>query len=145
MITSKKYLTVLALVLNFTHFSYAESGVITAASTLPASSITVAPNENVGDIYLNAKYDYDKYRLKLDQIINNAEKGNIYALRHLGIIYQNGYGVTKSDVVALMWYTISAEKGLKEAKTDQNYTELYMATDQIRLAHKMARLWISNH
>ena len=38
-------------------------------------------------------------------------KGNIFAQYNLGIMYQDGRGVTKDDAEAVKWYTLAAEQG----------------------------------
>ncbi|MDR2882093.1 MAG: sel1 repeat family protein, partial [Azoarcus sp.] len=40
-----------------------------------------------------------------------AEKGNADGQRNLGLMYDNGRGVKKSDAEAIKWYTRAAEQG----------------------------------
>lgn len=136
---------ILAIAFNFSNLAYADSETVSTSSSLSSANIAAASTKVSKDIYINAKYNFNIHKEQLRQVVGAAENGDIYAQRHLGIIYQNGYGVTKSDVVALMWYTISTKNGFKEAKTNIDATEIYMASDQVMLAQRMARLWINKH
>ena len=40
-----------------------------------------------------------------------AEQGYVHAQYNLGIMYDNGYGVSENDKMALEWYTKAAEQG----------------------------------
>ncbi|MCP5381738.1 MAG: sel1 repeat family protein [Kordiimonadaceae bacterium] len=133
------------LAFGYSNSGHAESDLITSASTLPSNKSVAGQYELTKDIYFKALFTFEQHRRNLKQIVYNAENGDIEAQHKLGLIYQNGYGVPKSDVVALMWYTISTKNGFKAAGQDKMYTENYMAPDQIILAREMAERWMSTH
>lgn len=118
--------------------SYADNELIATASSIPSNKIS-------HDRYINAKFLYHINSLRIESIKENAENGDVSSQYILGNIYQNGHGVPTSDVVALMWYTVSAQNGVKDAVKDKKFTEKYMALDQVRLAHRMADIWIARH
>ena len=45
-----------------------------------------------------------------------AEQGDADAQFNLGVMYENGRGVTRDDGDALRWYRLAAEQGLAEAQ-----------------------------
>ena len=67
----------------------------------------------LGDKYYYAK-DYEQavywYR-------KSAEQGDATAQCNLGVIYENGYGVTKNLNEARKWYQLSAAQGDEDAKS----------------------------
>ncbi|MEZ5759204.1 MAG: hypothetical protein R3D86_13370 [Emcibacteraceae bacterium] len=140
-----KILLVSFLTVGFAESGHSESDLIASASTIPSYKSVTGKYELTKDIYFKALYTFEEHRQNLKHIVYDAENGDIEAQYRLGLVYQNGYGVTKSDVVALMWYTISTKNGFKTAGQDKTYTENYMAQDQINLARQMAELWLSKH
>ena len=44
-------------------------------------------------------------------IRQRAEQGNAAAQYNLGVAYDNGEGVTKSDAEAVKWYRLAADQG----------------------------------
>lgn len=115
-------------------------------SVAPSAKITIQ-NENynsIKDRYIIAKRIFVEESKIVDEIMALAESGEPVAQHQLGEIYQNGKGVTKSDIVALMWYIVSEENGHKSASKSKEFTEQYMAFDQIRQAYKMAEKWIED-
>ena len=98
-----------------------------------------------GDIYQIERHRYYIDSLNYHSVLAKAENGNNLAQYELGNIYRFGHGVTKSDVVALMWYVISERNGRNDAQKDRKLTENYMAFDQKRLAYQMADRWLRNH
>ena len=47
----------------------------------------------------------------LDETRKKAEKGDAAAQFNLGVMYQNGEGVSKDNVEAVKWYRKAAEQG----------------------------------
>jgi len=107
-------------------------------------TIKVEPNNSRKDIYLIAKREFLEESKIVEDIIELAKEGEPSAQYRLGEIYQKGKGVTRSDIVALMWYIISEQNGHKNAGKSKEFTEQYMAIDQITLAYKMAQQWMEN-
>ncbi|HPF47755.1 MAG: sel1 repeat family protein [Alphaproteobacteria bacterium] len=144
-IRNLKFLLISILTTGFAHSGHTESDLVTSASTVSSSKSVSGQFNLTNDLYFKALYSFELHRENLKNIAYDAENGDIEAQHKLGQIFQNGFGVTKSDVVALMWYTISSKNGLKEADRNKVLTENYMASDQIILAHEMAELWLSKH
>ena len=46
-----------------------------------------------------------------------AEQGNAYAQNNLGVMFQQGQGITQNDKTALKWYRRSAKQGLAISQT----------------------------
>ncbi len=130
--------------LSFSQGACAEGDVIGSASTVSTNKAITNP-VNMQDRYIVAKINFYQDSLKVDQLKEAAEQGDVIAQHELGDIYRNGQGVTKSDVVALMWYMISEENGAKGAGNDKDFTARYMAGDQIDLAFRMAERWQKTH
>ncbi len=121
--------------------SFAEGEIIGSASTI-SSNQAITKVLNPLDSYLKEKVSFHLDSLKVDEIEEAALAVDSIAQHRLGNIYQNGKGVTRRDLIAIMWYTISMENGEKDAITDKNFTAQYMAQDQVNLATEMANRWL---
>lgn len=132
------------LVAGISQNSYAEGEIIGSVSSIAANHSLTHP-ANLQDRYVVEKINYHQDSLKIALVQAYADAGDPIAQHQLGDAYRFGQGVTKSDVVALMWYTISAANGDKSASTDKNFTARYMAVDQISLAYEMAERWLKTN
>lgn len=123
-----------------------EAEVTASSSISPATKFTLLPSgiTTLEDRYLIAKRLFIEESKIVEDIIALAKSGEPVAQHQLGQIYKNGKGVTKSDIVALMWFIVSEENGHKNATKSKEFTEQYMAFDQVNLAYKMAEKWIEN-
>ena len=126
-------------VLNFQSVTFANDEILTTSTVAPTIETKTS-----GDIYISARQTYFEDSQIVDKILTLAENGDVNSQYRLGDIYLNGKGVTKSDIVALMWYIVSEKNGHEQASDNKQYTEQYMAFDQVRLAYKMAENWIEN-
>lgn len=54
-------------------------------------------------------------RADLDTIRHDAEAGNAAAQYHLGILYEFGFNLADHDIQAMVWYTLAADHGNKQA------------------------------
>jgi len=141
--------TILSIIL-LSNFARAEGPIeteITASSSiLPVTKNAILKHNGVAieDRYLIAKRAFFEESKIVEEIIALAKNGEPNAQHQLGEIYKYGKGVTKSDIVALMWYIVSEQNGHKNASKSKEFTEQYMAFDQIALAYKMAEQWIEN-
>ena len=109
------------------------------------TTTTIAPSIEAkanGDIYISSRQSYFEDSKIIDEIMALAEDGDVNSQHRLGDIYLKGKGVTKSDIVALMWFIVSEKNGHEQASENKQFTEQYMAIDQVRLAYKMAENWI---
>lgn len=104
----------------------------------------ITPSAN-SDSYEIEKYQYYIASLNYNKILKEAVSGNVMAQYELGNIYRYGQGVTKSEVIALMWYIISDRNGVPFADKEREFIEINMANDRITLAQKMANIWIKKH
>jgi tetratricopeptide (TPR) repeat protein len=68
-----------------------------------------------------------------------AEQGDAFAQFMLGTCYNNGYGVPKDDVVAYMWYNLSAAKGDDCAAKCREELGSKMTPEQIAEAQRLSR------
>ncbi len=132
------------LTIGISQNSFAEGEIIGSASSIPSTKHIIM-TLNPQDSYINEKLSFHLDSLKVEQIEEAALAGDPLAQHRLGNIYRFGKGVTRSDIVALMWYTISFENGKKDAIDDRNFTANYMAEDQIILATEMANRWLSEN
>ena len=68
-----------------------------------------------------------------------ADQGNASAQNNLGLMYEDGQGVTQDDIKAHMWLNISAMAGNEKAKTARDIVAKKMSQTQIEKAQEMAR------
>lgn len=120
----------------------AEEAITKAAIPKATSSIYLKEQPVTNDIYLLARHTFYIESQIVDSITTRAKNGEARAQHQLGNIYKNGNGVTKSDIVALMWYIVSERNGHEKASENKQFTEQYMAFDQINLAYKIANDWV---
>jgi hypothetical protein len=60
-------------------------------------------------------------RLDLKALTNKAHEGNPEAQYELGVVYQGGVGVEKSQFEAMRWYRLAANSGNTNAQNDLAY------------------------
>ncbi len=70
-----------------------------------------------------------------------AEQGDARAQFYLGVMYQNGQGVTKESAEAAKWYLRSTEQGHPDAQ--QNLALLYRNGDGAAQDYIRAHMWYS--
>jgi TPR repeat protein len=63
-------------------------------------------------------YNEEQYDKALKYFLLEADKGFANAQNNLGYMYQNGYGVEKSDMKAVQYYQLAADKGLASAQNN---------------------------
>lgn len=67
-----------------------------------------------------------------------AEKGNAAAQYYMGVMYANGQGVVKDNIVAYAWYSVAAEEqDMAEENRDDIVSKLSLA--QLEQAKKLAK------
>ena len=72
-------------------------------------------------------------------LTTKAEQGDPQAQSNLGIAYENGYGVEKSDEKAVYWWQKAAEQGHAEAQYNLGYC--YYNGKGIELSKSKATYW----
>ena len=60
-------------------------------------------------------------------------------------MYSKGEGVEQNFIKALKWFVISGENGSEEGRKNIDMVEKRMTSEQITLARKLAREWMSQH
>ena len=60
---------------------------------------------------------------------------------NLGVMYDQGQGVSKDYVLAHMWFNLSSSQGMTTAIKVKNIVEKKMIPRQIEKAQEMARNW----
>ena len=60
-------------------------------------------------------------------------------------MYDNGRGVPRDYVSALMWWNIASASGQKDAQRDRELVAKRMTPDQITEAQRMVREWKATH
>ena len=70
-----------------------------------------------------------------------AEQGTAGAQIGLGLMYDNGRGVTQDDVQAHMWFNLAAAQGNENFSKNRGIVEKLMTTADISKVQRMARQW----
>jgi TPR repeat protein len=70
-----------------------------------------------------------------------AERGDANAQYILGMLYENGLGVTQDRVKAYMWLTLAASQGRENAATVRDLSARLMSPIQIEQAKALAAEW----
>ena len=68
-----------------------------------------------------------------------ARKGDFYAQKMLGVIFSQGLGVQKDNIIAHLWFHISAENGLPLGEKYRDEIAKSMGTEEIFLSNAMAK------
>jgi len=66
---------------------------------------------------------------------------NVTAQFNLGLMYDDGAGVPKSNIDAHMWYNLAASQGDKVAAENRDLLAERMTPEKIAMAHARAREW----
>ncbi len=87
----------------------------------------------------------DAPRPSVDELLERAERGDARALFELGNRYAAGDGVARDDVLAYMWFELTAERSATEegyeARRMQRRLDPDMFRHQIAEAERLARIW----
>ena len=68
-----------------------------------------------------------------------SEQGNARAQSNLGVMYNNGHGVTQDYKEAVKWYRLAAAQGDADGAKNRDVTAQRMTPQQIEKAQDMAR------
>jgi TPR repeat protein len=74
-----------------------------------------------------------------------ASSGNAEVLYELGLMYATGRSGELDNVAAHKWLNIAAFRGHDEAKRLREEIASEMSRDEIRVAQREARDWITRH
>ena len=60
-------------------------------------------------------------------------------------MYGEGDGVPENDVLAYMWFSLSADQGNGSAQESKEFIEVGMTREQIAEAQRLSREWVEEH
>lgn len=111
-----------------------------------AKSLETADKNNstvqneIGKSFLNKTDVPGKdYQEAMTWFLKSAEQGNIRAMNNIGLMYENGLGVTKDTNIAIQWYEKAAEQDLDIAQ--MNLSSLYLSINSVETNLK-AEKWL---
>jgi len=84
-------------------------------------------------------YNQKEYGNALVLFKLKAAQGNANAQYYLGVMYQNGNGVTKDDKLAVFWYQKAADQGVASAQANLGF--MYQNGNGIAKDYKLAVFW----
>ena len=84
-------------------------------------------------------YNQKEYGNALVLFKQSAEQGNTNAQCYLGVMYQNGNGVTKDDKLAVFWYQKAADQG--NATGQANLDIMYQNGNGVTKDDKLVVFW----
>lgn len=77
--------------------------------------------------------------------MKGAEAGHLGSQNKVGAKYAEGKGVAKDINRALMWFTIAAANGFKDAAENRDKAEKLLKPMEISRAQKLAKEWLEKH
>lgn len=89
--------------------------------------------------YATKAYNSKDYTTTMYYLKKAAAKGNAIAMNNIGILYDNGEGVTKDFKQAMHWYKKSANKGYSNAMVNIGY--LYYSGKGVMQDYNQAMQW----
>ena len=84
-------------------------------------------------------YDRGDYATALEEWRPLAEQGHAEAQYHLGVMYDEGTGVSKDNVFAYMWFSVAASMGNDAAVEQRDRVAGKMTPAQLQEARQLAR------
>ena len=67
-----------------------------------------------------------------------AEQGNAFAQYNLGVMYDNGEGVSQNNVRAYVWWSVAAAQGYEDARTNRDIMADRLTPEQLARGQDMA-------
>jgi TPR repeat protein len=74
-----------------------------------------------------------------------AEQGYATAQTNLGLMFANGQGSPKNNVLAYVWWNIAAAQGYKLAEKNRGVIEGRMTPNQIAEAQKLSKEYYAKY
>ena len=84
-------------------------------------------------------WEHEKFDVAFEQFTHSADKGDSRAQNHLGMMYEDGQGLGRSDKDALNWYRQAAEQGY--APAEFNLGRMYFNGKGTRKDDAQAVFW----
>lgn len=109
---------------------------ITIVSILCFSPTWAGPSD---DANASAAYKIGDYATVLKIVRPLAEQGNAKAQSNLGLMYQQGKGITRDSSQAVKWYRLAAEQGFSTAQ--YNLGNMYHTGDGVVQNYAEASKW----
>ena len=79
------------------------------------------------------------YQKAIDLYLSAAKQGDIYSQKALGVMYSNGFGVPKDNVLAYSWFHIASENGFQLSQKYKNQIAEDMTPEETAIAQAMAK------
>src|SRR5215813_1146065 len=73
-----------------------------------------------------------------------ADQGEVDAQLNLGVMYENGWGVTQNHLRAHVWFSLAAARGDRDAATNRDIAAAKLTPAQIAEAQRLFREWEPN-
>ncbi len=86
-------------------------------------------------------YESDDYATALKEWKPLVEQGNAAAQNNLGVMYDNGFGVTQDYKAAFKWYKLAAEQGHANAQLDLSI--MYRNGEGVIQDYTLALMWLN--
>ena len=96
----------------------------------------------------NDTFDYftsGSYDMAYTGFSELASQGSSICQYYLGLMYASGMGVLQDFGQAHMWLNIASSQGHRKARRQLERLTHHMTADEIAVAQKRARQWVSNH
>ena len=112
---------------------------LTLAALLRAAALPVSAGSAEGI----AAYNKGHYREAYRELTAPAERGDAKAQFNVGLMYDNGQGVTQDYVQAHMWFNLAGAQGVKQAAKNRDMGAKLMTPAQIAEAQRLASEWMA--
>lgn len=96
-------------------------------------------------MYANGNGVIKDLKKSLKWLRKAAEQNQAAAQFHLGVHYLRGDGVIKNDVIAHMWFNISAANGYDKAREPLELMQKYLSQNELENAYNLARKCLKNN
>ena len=95
---------------------------------------------NLGVMYDQGEGVENNYKEALKWYKLAAENGNRDAPNNIGVLYMTGLGTPRDFVMAHKWFTVAGARDV-EAKSNKEFVEKRLTTEQIEESKKFAEEW----
>ena len=85
------------------------------------------------------------YKTAFEKLKPLAEQGDAEAQYNLGVMYDQGLGVTQDYIEAYKWHSIAYASGVELPRDVRDSIIKLMTASQINSARKLAKEWMEKH
>ena len=117
---------------------------VIAASLFVVGMMVAGPTTAVGSEGFAkglAAYNRSDYAEAMRQWKPLAEQGHADAQNNLGLMYDNGHGVSQDHAAAVRWYRLAAEQGVADAQRKLGF--MYGAGEGVPQDYAAAYMWFN--